>query len=477
MIKILFAAAEIAPLTKVGGLADVVRSLPEELIKLGHQVRVIVPKYGFVDYSTYETELVVRDLTVFSLQEYRKVKLEQIVLNGVPVYLLSSDIFTRCDAVYGSDEVERFWVFCDCVSQLLTYLGWMPEIVHCHDWHTALLPLLLRTGNSHCRTVFTIHNMKYQGHFDDRTLQKSGMGQYWHGHVAGLTGLPWNLMVQGLLWSHVINAVSENFAREILTAEYGCGMQAFTGFRRDSLFGIINGVGYDEYDPCNDNLIAANFDSADAAGKAVNRNKLHEIAGWKVRAGVPLVGMVSRLDEQKGMDIIINALPEVIKSTGAQFIFLGRGKEYYEELLLQLEAKYTDNIRAYITYDNAKAHLIYAGSDLFLMPSLWEPCGLGQMIAMRYGTLPVVRNTGGLADTVRNLSTDLKQGTGFVFSEYSAKALAFTLRKAAVAYADKAAWQRTVRRVMELDFSWQGPAQRYQSLYTKALEMNDNGPL
>jgi len=477
MMKILFAAAEMVPLTKVGGLADVVRSLPEELIKLGHQVRVIVPKYGFVDYSTYETETVVCDLTVFSLMEYRKVTLEQIVLNGVQVYLLSSDIFSKCDAVYGSDEVERFWVFCDCVSQSLPYLGWTPEIVHCHDWHTALIPLLLRSSHFDCRTVFTIHNMKYQGYFDDHTLQKSGIGQYWHGHIAGLTGLPWNLMVQGILWSHVINAVSENFAREILTAEYGCGMQAFIDFRKSSLFGIINGVGYDEFDPVNDRLIAANFAAADLAGKAVNRNKLHVMAGWKVWSEIPLVGMVSRLDEQKGMDIIINALPEVIKSTGAQFIFLGRGKEYYEEALLQLEAKYPDNIRAYITYDNAKAHLIYAGSDLFLMPSLWEPCGLGQMIAMHYGTLPVVRNTGGLADTVRNLSSDLKQGTGFVFSEYSAKALTFALKKAAEAFANKAAWQRAVKRVMELDFSWQEPARRYQSLYTKALEMNDNGPL
>ena len=476
MMKILFAAAEMVPLTKVGGLADVVRSLPEELIKLGHQVRVIVPKYGFVDYSTYETETVVCDLTVFSLMEYRKVTLEQIVLNGVPVYLLSSDIFSKCDAVYGSDEVERFWVFCDCVSQSLPYLGWTPEIVHCHDWHTALIPLLLRSGHFDCRTVFTIHNMKYQGYFDDHTLQKSGIGQYWHGHIAGLTGLPWNLIVQGILWSHAINAVSENFAREILTAEYGCGMQAFIDFRKSSLFGIINGVGYDEFDPVNDRLIAANFNAADLAGKAVNRNKLHVMAGWKVRSEAPLVGMVSRLDEQKGMDIIINALPEVIKSTGAQFIFLGRGKEYYEEALLQLEAKYPDNIRAYITYDNAKAHLIYAGSDLFLMPSLWEPCGLGQMIAMHYGTLPVVRNTGGLADTVRNLSSDLKQGTGFVFSEYSAKALTFALKKAAEAFANKAAWQRAMKRVMELDFSWQEPARRYQSLYTKALELNDDDP-
>ncbi len=475
-MKILFAAAEIAPLTKVGGLADVIRSLPAELVKMGHQARVIVPKYGFVDYSAYETATVVRDLIVFSLSEYRKVTLEQIALDGVPVYLLSADIFSKSDRVYGSDEVEKFWVFCDCVNQSLPYLGWKPEIVHCHDWHTALLPLLLRTGRSDCRSVFTIHNMRYQGYFDDRTLQRSGMGQYWYGR-AGLTDLPLNFMVQGLLWSHVINAVSENFAREILGAEYGCGMQAFTDFRRDSLFGIINGVGHDEYDPGSDPLITTNFNAADTAGKSANRTRLLEMVGWKPRVEAPIVGMVSRLDEQKGMDIIINAIPEVIKSTGLQFIFVGRGKEYYEEALLQLESRHPGNVRAYITYDNTKAHLIYAGSDLFLMPSLWEPCGLGQMIAMRYGTLPVVRNTGGLADTVHNLSNDLEQGTGFVFSEYSAKALAFTLKKAAEAFNNKAAWQRAVKRVMEQDFSWQGPARRYQALYRRALELKTDGPL
>jgi starch synthase len=476
-MNILFAAAEIAPLTKVGGLADVVGSLPEELIKMGHDARVIVPKYGFVDYSPYETETVIRDLTVYSLQEYRKVTLEQIDLDEVTVYLLSSDIFTKSDRVYGSDEVEKFWVFCDCVSQLLPYLAWKPDIVHCHDWHTALIPLLLRTNRSDCRTVFTIHNMKYQGNFDDRALQRSGIGQYWNGRVGGITELPWNFMVQGILWSHIINTVSENFAREILTAEYGCGMQAFINFRKNSLFGILNGVGNDEYDPGGDKLIAANFTSADIAGKSVNKIGLREMVGWKARPEAPIVGMVSRLDEQKGMDIIINAIPEVIKSTGTRFIFLGRGKEYYEEALLQLESRYPDYVRAYITYDNARAHLVYAGSDLFLMPSLWEPCGLGQMIAMRYGTLPVVRNTGGLADTVANMSSDLAQGTGFVFSEYSAKALAFTLKKAIECFNDKAAWQRAVKRVMALDFSWDGPARRYQALYQRALEMRADGPL
>ncbi len=462
-------------MTKVGGLADVVRSLPAELIEMGHQVRVIVPKYGFVDYSAYKSTPVIHELVVFSLKEYRKVAVEQIVLEGIPVYLLSTDIISRSETVYGGDEVEKFWVFCDCVSQVLPYLDWMPEIVHCQDWHTALVPLLLRTAGSDCRTVFTVHNLKYQGNFDDRILHRSGINQYWFGKAAGISDLPWNLIVQGILWAHVINTVSENFAREILTAEYGCGLQSFIEFRKSSLFGIVNGVGYDEYDPGSDPLIAANYSSENTTGKMVNKLKLLTTAGWKQRPAIPLVGMVSRLDEQKGLDIIINAVPEVIKSSGARFVFLGRGKEYYEESLLKLESKYPDNVKAYITYDNAKAHLIYAASDMFLMPSLWEPCGLGQMIAMRYGALPVVRNTGGLADTVDNLSSDLKKGSGFIFSEYSAKALSFALKRAVEAFSNKTAWQRTIKRVMDLDFSWQKSAQRYQALYERALELKKDG--
>ena len=475
-MKILFAAAEIAPLTKVGGLADVVGSLPSELIRRGHDVRVIVPKYGFVDYTQYESRTVISSMVVFSLGQYRRVMVEQIEIEKVHVYLVSADVFTSSNSVYGENEIEKFWVFCDCVCEALPHLGWQPAVLHCHDWHTALIPLLIRKNQAAYRTVFTIHNIKYQGGFDEYVLNRSSLAQYWRAAIAGGPALPWNFMAQGILWSNIINSVSENFTREILTAEYGCGMQAMLEFRKDSLYGIRNGLAVGEYAPSADKLIAANYSPADIKGKSLNKREMLKMAGWKA-ADVPIIAMVARLDEQKGMDIIIGAIPEILSSAKVRFVFLGRGKDYYEEALQQLEAKYPENVRAFITYDNVKAHLLYAGADMFLMPSLWEPCGLGQMIAMRYGAIPVVRKTGGLADTVQNLDSDLSHGTGFVFKDYSAKALVFAVRKAVAAYSNKPAWDEVIKRVMAEDFSWDRPAEKYENLYKKALEPDENGPL
>jgi starch synthase len=276
-------------------------------------------------------------------------------------------------------------------------------------------------------------------------------------------------MAQGILWSDMVNSVSENFTREILTAEFGCGMQAMLEFRKESLYGIRNGLGVEEYDPAADDLIAANYSSPDIRGKSVNKREILKMAGWKA-ADMPIISMVARLDEQKGMDIIIGAIPEILSSVKVRFIFLGRGKDYYEEALQQLEAKYPENVRAFITYDNTKAHLLYAGADMFLMPSLWEPCGLGQMIAMRYGTIPVVRHTGGLADTVRNLDSDLSHGTGFVFKDYS---LALVCHQKA--WPPAATPAGVTKRVMAEDFSWDDPAEKYETLYKKALELDANG--
>jgi starch synthase len=475
-MKILFAAAEIAPLTKVGGLADVVGSLPAELIQRGHDVRVIVPKYGFVDYTGYKSRTIINSLVVFSLGQYRKIRVEQIEIQNVAVYLVSADVFAASSSVYGQNEIEKFWVYCDGVCQALPYLAWQPSIIHCHDWHTGLIPLLIRRSRAHYRTVFTIHNIKYQGGFDEQILNRSSLARYWQARIAGGPALPWNFMAQGILWANIVNSVSETFTREILTAEYGCGMHAILELRKDSLYGIRNGLGVQEYAPAEDKLIAANYSSADIKGKSLNKREVLKMAGWKP-ADVPIIGMIARLDEQKGIDIIIGAIPEILVSAKARFIFLGRGKDYYEEALQQLEAKYPDNVRAFITYDNIKAHLLYAGADIFLMPSLWEPCGLGQMIAMRYGTVPVVRSTGGLADTVQNLDSDLSHGSGFVFKDYSARALAFAVRKAVAAYSNKPAWEEAIRRVMAEDFSWAGPAEKYEALYQKALELDTDGAL
>jgi len=470
-MKILFVSAEVAPLTKVGGLADVVRSLPAELIKRGHDVRIIVPKYGLVDYSHFKITPVINNLTVFSLGEYRNISVERITLEGVPVYLIAADIFTRSFAVYGSDEVEKFFLFCDSVCEALPYLDWRPEIMHCHDWHTALLPLLLRNKYPECRSVFTIHNVKYQGNFDELTMYRSGLNRFWQASLPGGLSIPWNFMAQGILWSHVINAVSVNFAREILTADQGYGMQDLLLFRQDNLTGIINGLDEEGNDPAVDSLIAANYTSKDITGKRLNKSALQHAAGLESDKGIPLIGMVSRLDEQKGLDIILQSIPGLVADTNVQFIFIGSGKDYYERALLEMEVRFPRNVKAFITFDEKIAHLIYAGSDMFLMPSMWEPCGLGQMIAMKYGTVPVVRKTGGLADTVTNLSSGLKKGSGFVFADYTAEALAGALRYAAAAFQKNADWEQVIRRIMQQDFSWKEPATKYELLYKKAVEL------
>jgi starch synthase len=469
-MNVLSAAAEIAPLTKVGGLADVVRSLPAELNKKGHDVRVIVPKYGFVDYSAYQPALVISEITVMSLQVYHKVSVYQIKIGAIPVYLLSSSLFDTAGSVYGGNEAERFWLFCQGVCAVVPYLKWHPDVLHCHDWHTAVIPLMARRELPAVRTLFTIHNVRYQGNFSDEFLGRTGLGQFWHSVLPGSQHLPWCFLPQGILWADVVNTVSENFAGEILTPEYGCGMQGCLNFRKGNLFGICNGLGYEEFDPASDGLIAAKFSGNSMSGKSLNRKALLSCAGWKGDSPAPLAGMVSRMDEQKGIDLILDALPEVIEATGMRFIFLGRGKDYYEDALRRLESRYMKNIRVFVTYDNNIAHLIYAGADLFLMPSQWEPCGLGQMIAMRYGTVPVVRRTGGLADTVENVSSDLSKGSGFVFNDYSGKALAFALKKAAEAFTRQDAWKSLVERDMLKDFSWDAPAEKYIALYRLAME-------
>ena len=471
-MRILFAAAEIAPLTKIGGLADVVRSLPAELIKAGHDVRVIVPHYGFLDLSSYQPEIISPDFFMLSLQVYHRTQVSRINIEGIPVYLLNSDVIAGTSSVYGADEIGKFFIFCQAVCEVIPRLSWQPEIIHCHDWHTSLIPLLARRKNLPQGTLLTIHNVRYQGNFDGPFLNKTGLQDCWQASVGSVPSIPLNFLSMGVLWSDIINTVSEGFAREILTAEQGWGMESLLNLRKENLYGIVNGLGYEEYDLEGDGFIKAKYSRSDLKGKAVNKKALQSLAGLKTDPAVPLIGMVSRLVEQKGLNIIVKAIRKMIKDTEVQFIFLGRGTEQYEEALMELETRYPDHVRAFITFDSEKAHLIYAGADMFLMPSLFEPCGLGQLIAMRYGTVPIVRETGGLADTVKKLSANLSSGNGFVIKNYDYMELADIIRRAAECYGNQPAWQKVVKRIMALDFSWKEPVLRYESLYTKAVKYN-----
>ena len=469
-MKILFIAAEATPLVKVGGLADVVGSLPKALNGLGHEVRVMMPRHGIIDTARFPATTVIDSLNVQVMQDTKAISLKITELpNKVKVYLVASDEFFNSTEVYGKDEMKRFLLFCRAVVEILPGLDWQPEIVHCHDWHTALVPLWLKRNDYPYPSIFTIHNLAYQGAFDRSFLAASGLEQDWQLLPTGAPAPALNFMSQGILWADLVTTVSETYAREILTPEYGAGLDHLLRYRREKLFGIVNGIDYEEYNPATDPFIPAKYGASTLKRRSTNKLALQKRAGFTENAAIPLIGMVSRLDEQKGLDILVGAFASLFQKTRIQMVILGRGREQYHNLLRQAASRYSQQLAVFIDFDDALAHLIYAGCDMFLMPSRFEPCGLGQFIAVRYGAVPVVRRTGGLTDTVQDLTQDISEGTGFVFQDYDSKALSTAVQRAIDAYKEKEAWQGVMRRIMALDFSWQASAKKYQSLYQKVL--------
>ncbi|MBM4445781.1 MAG: glycogen synthase [Chloroflexi bacterium] len=470
-MKVLFVAAEATPLVKVGGLADVIGSLPKALIEIGHDVRVIMPRYGIIDSGKFPVSPVIDNLNIEVMKTTEGMSLKVTELDSkVKVYLVDSDGFRNSIEVYGKGELERFLLFCRTVLDILPKLDWQPEIVHCHDWHTALVPLWLKKKDYAYSSIFTIHNLAYQGFFDRGFLVDYGMEQDWQCRPAGAPEAPLNFMSQGILWADMVTTVSETYAREILIPEYGVGLDYLLRYRQDKLFGIVNGLSYEEFNPATDAFIPTRYDISTVGNRITNKLALQKLAGFAEDAGVPLIGMVSRLDEQKGLDILSASFDTLFQNTEAHIVILGKGREEYHDLLRQAASRHPQQLAVFIDFDDALARLIYAGCDMFLMPSRFEPCGLGQLIAMRYGAVPVVRHTGGLADTVRDLSQDLNEGSGFVFQDYDSGAMLDAIQRA-VNSCKKKAWQNVMRRVMTLDFSWQASAKKYESLYRKALEL------
>ncbi|MBL7209421.1 MAG: glycogen synthase [Dehalococcoidia bacterium] len=471
-MRVLFVAAEVAPLAKVGGLADVIGSLPEALTRLGNDVRVMMPRYGVIDAAKYPVTPVIDDFDVRVMKTAKAVALRSTDLGGkVKVYLVDSDNFSNSGEVYGQDVLERFFLFCRAVLEMLPRLNWQPEIIHCHDWHTALIPLWLIRNNYRYISLFTIHNLAYQGAFDAGFWSDSGLKEDWQSWPADAPEPLLNFISQGILWADMVTTVSETYAKEILTTEYGEGLDVLLRYRQERLFGIVNGLDYEEYSPATDPLIPANYDASTLGKRVANKLALQRQAGLPENSEIPLIGMVSRLDEQKGLDILAESLNSLLRKTQAQIVILGRGTERYHGLLKQAADRYSSQLAAFLTFDDVLAHLIYAGCDIFLMPSRFEPCGLGQLIAMRYGAVPVVRHTGGLADTVRDLTEDLNEGSGFVFRDYDSEAMSIAVQRAVDAYKDREGWNKVMRRIMALDFSWGSSAEKYQALYHRALEL------
>jgi starch synthase len=474
-MKVLFVAAEATPLVKVGGLADVIGSLPKALVEIGHDVRVIMPRYGIIDPANFPMSPVIDNLSMAVMRTTERVSLKVTELgNKVKVYLVDGDDFRNSVEVYSKGELKRFLLFCRAVLDMLPKLDWQPEIVHCHDWHTALIPWWLKKNDYHYASIFTIHNLAYQGFFDGKFLVDAKLKKDWQLRPDNAPDSPLNFMSQGILWADLVTTVSETYAREILTPEYGAGLDHLLRYRQERLFGIVNGLDYEEFNPATDAFIPVKYDFHTVDRRINNKLALQKRAGFAGDVAVPLIGMVSRLDEQKGLDILTSSFDSLFQKLEAQVVILGKGREEYHNLLRQAASKHPKQLAVFIDFDDALARLIYAGCDMFLMPSRFEPCGLGQLIAMRYGAIPIVRHTGGLVDTVQDLTQDLSKGNGFVFQDYDSEAMLAAIQRAVKSYR-KEAWKEVMRRIMALDFSWQASARKYESLYCKVLGLINYG--
>lgn len=477
-LKILFLSAEVAPFAKTGGLGDVGGSLPKALHEMGHDVRVVMPAYQKIEagYPGVTPMPGILNVPTGAGMLIAGVFQGTLPNSEVPIYFVAeSNLFNR-PGLYGyGDDAYRFAFFCRAALELTRALAWKPDVVHAHDWHTApALTWLSTAGQGYeefrgIATVFTIHNLAHQGKtswhiFNYMGIQSHALAEEGYNEV--------NFMARGIYHATMVNTVSPTYAQEIMTPAGGAGLDALLRHRQYDVHGILNGLDYEEWDPAADGRIAAPFTAENLENRRHNRRALQSRANLPQRDNIPLVAMVSRLDWQKGLDItghVIHLLMNGL-SGDAQFIVLGTGDPAYEEMFARLASYHPDKMTAYLSYDANFAPLIYAGSDMFIMPSLFEPCGLGQLIAMRYGSVPVVRATGGLVDTVQDGET------GFRFNEYNADAFWNALQRAIYVYnVDKPRWQTIQQTGMLADYSWQRSASGYEQLYEWAIARTLNG--
>jgi len=469
-MRVLFVSAEVSPFAKVGGLADVAAALPRALYERGADVRVVMPKYRGIERKTDLKEISRFPTPVGKTEKECVLYKGTLPKSDVPVYFLGNDPYFDRAQVYGEkggdypDALERFVFLSGGALILPQVIDWRPEIVHVNDWHTALVPAYLRTGfgPNGARSVLTIHNLAYQGEFpwDARAttgLEDKDLAAFKHARKL-------NLLKGGISYADRITTVSPSYAQEII--QDGEGLEETLRARADSLTGILNGIDDAVWNPKIDPHLWANYSAADPSGKAKNKERLQAELGLAIELHTPLVGMISRLAEQKGFDLVMAAFDRMM-ALGIQFVLLGTGAPEYERFFQQAASRYPKQAAALITFSEAWAHRIEAAADIFLMPSHFEPCGLNQMYSLRYGAVPVVRATGGLKDTVRDYDTDQKTGNGFVFTDYTPDAMLSALRRAVALYRDdQAAWGELRKRGMEEDHSWSASARNYLDLYT-----------
>lgn len=476
-LRILIVAAEMTPFVKTGGLADVIGALPKALLAAGHDVRVIIPRYGWIDEAQFGLSVFASPISVPTGDAVDTAAIYTTTVQAVPVWLVDYPAFFDRDGVsmYDDDD-HRFIFFCRAALESCRHATWQPDVIHCHDWHTAIIPNWLRTTLAddaffaQTASLLTIHNLAFQGVFGHRVLE-----------IAGVPALDFAvnesadarnsvaLLGRGIYYADIINTVSPTYANEILDPAAGAGLDGMLRSRYDRLHGVLNGIDGSFYNPATDTSIAATYTVDDVTGKAHCKVALQQELGLTVQADIPVLSVISRLTPLKGYDLIDELIEPLLQHHAVQIVVMGTGQQRFHTRLTELRARYPHQIAFRLTFDEALAHRIIAGADCFLMPSRVEPCGTGQMIAMRYGTVPIVRATGGLRDTVANYHAPSNHGTGFVFGEATAASLRETIDRALVVYADTPQWRMLMMRGMLSDFTWQVAALRYVDLYRRAI--------
>jgi len=472
-MKIAFVTPEMVPYAKTGGLADVCGALLKEL-SFEENVYAFIPKYRVVEKTAKKAKKKLE----FSIKiggEDEPVSIEVTENLGFPVFLINCPKYFDRDYLYGApegdypDNDKRFILFNLAVLKAIEGLNIKPDIIHCHDWQTGLIPAYIkqnteyRTQNTEMKTIFTVHNLGYQGLFPKETMSLAGFpDSEWHYERLEYWG-KFSFLKAGLIYSDIITTVSPTYAKEIQTIEFGLGMDGVLRSRKERLFGILNGIDINKWNPKTDRAIF-NYSFKKTGDKVLNKLSLQKKNGLSEDKNVFTIGMVTRLCDQKGLDITKEAIDDII-NMGIQFIVLGTGEEKYHKLFEEMAKKYKGKIGVNIKFDDKLARMIYAGCDAFLIPSRYEPCGLTQMIALRYGTIPITRKTGGLADTIRDGEN------GFVFEEYTKESLLSAIKRAKDAFFDKKAWNKMVRDGMKEDFSWKKPTKEYLNLYKEVIKL------
>ena len=459
-MKVLYVSSEVAPFAKTGGLADVAGSLPIALEEEGVDVRVAMPRFASVKCE----------------------KDEAVIGKSVKVYFIRNDDYFNRKELYGdkfgdyADNLDRFAFFCRQVLERCKLENFKPDVIHCNDWQTALIPVYLNTiykydpffNGKGVKVLFTIHNMAYQGLFDKEEFPKTGLDWYlfdikyfeFYGKV--------NLMKAGLIYADAVSTVSPTYAREIVGPDLGCGLEGVLKSRPDTVTGILNGIDYDIWNPATDKKIYKRYSLTTIVDRYANKEKLQKELGFKMDRDIPMIGMISRLADQKGLDLLARIVHDIL-DIKVQFVLLGTGDNKYHILLEKASKAHPKNSSVNLKFDAVLAEKIYASSDIFLIPSRYEPCGLSQMIWFKYGVVAVVRQTGGLKDSVIEYDQKTRAGTGFTFTDYKPEAFLGAVKRALFTYTNKTAWRDLVKRIMSLDFSWRVSAGEYVRLYDRMI--------